>query len=403
MNTLDTVPCYANGTPYRPVYGCLSMDPRPPDSRYDKVLSLTSDDLSWGRFWQIISDVLMRHGYGDGSRQLYRSVMRKFYRFSCQTPAQTNSAIIDDYVNSLVEQDASWNWIAMNISVLRTVFDKLAGQSLTCHLCTPKRPEHLPDVLSPAEVRRILAAAPSTRDQLLLGLMYGCGLKVGEACRLTWTDVDTEHWALTARATNGTRSRALDIPPDLRPVLTMGKSRCESSDFIFQGRFAGTHLSTRMAELIVRKAAESTDSLKTVTCMTLRHSFAVHSLENGVSARALQEALGHLSIDTTLRYQDCILPPGLVSPLDALSLSSPIPKREPRGGAAPLRGPTPKTAAWGRSPFTRLFQQPLSVDALELPFASPPAGHLAQTFQQLFKLHILGRFLCRRGPSPHPD
>jgi integrase/recombinase XerD len=49
---------------------------------------------------------------------------------------------------------------------------------------TPKRSFHLPEVLSGEEARALLAAAPTTRDQLLLGLLYGCGLKVGELCRL---------------------------------------------------------------------------------------------------------------------------------------------------------------------------------------------------------------------------
>ena len=68
----------------------------------------------------------------------------------------------------------------------------------------------------------------------------------------------------------GKRERWLDLPPDLLPVLGVGFSHCPSDDYIFQGRVAGTHLSTRMVELIVRKAAKATDTLKTVTCMTLR-------------------------------------------------------------------------------------------------------------------------------------
>ncbi len=78
----------------------------------------------------------------------------------------------------------------MNIPVLRSVFDKLGGLSIACHFVTPKRPLPLPEILSSNEVRRVLAAAPSTRNQLLLGLLYGCGLKVSEACRLKWADVD---------------------------------------------------------------------------------------------------------------------------------------------------------------------------------------------------------------------
>jgi site-specific recombinase XerC len=56
----------------------------------------------------------------------------------------------------------------MTISVLRTVFDKLGGRNLVTDLRTPKRPQRLPEVLDRDTVHRVLAAAQTTRDQLLL-------------------------------------------------------------------------------------------------------------------------------------------------------------------------------------------------------------------------------------------
>jgi len=312
--------------------------------------------------------------------------MRKFYRFIRTYPAKANEAVAHHYVKELVRQRASWGWIAMNISVLRTVFDKLGGRSITRHLVTPKRPAHLPEILSFDEVRDILEAAPTTRDQLLLGLMYGCGLKVGEVCRLTWADVDTEAGTLRVRFAGGTRERILDVPAELLPVLALGRSRCPESDYVFQGRITGTHLSIRMAELILRKAAAATSILKTVTCMTLRHSFAVHCLERGDSPRALQEALGHQSIDTTLLYDRCILPRNVVSPLDALRQreAGPSADSEERADAQPAAETKP------------LFEQPLAVDGLELPFRSVTGRDIALEFYRLLETCIRGRFLCKR-------
>jgi site-specific recombinase XerD len=305
-------------------------------------------------------------------------VLRGFYRRARCAPASVTAAAIRDHVNGLVADHYSWTWIGMNISVLRSVFDKLAGQALTNHLSTPKRPMRLPDILSPGEVRQILAAAVTTRDQLLLGLLYGCGLKVTEVCGLKWADVDMERSAIRVRHARDNRERTLDLPPELLPVLKMGHSRCPGDDYIFQGRIAGTHLSTRMAQLVVRNAAKSAGTLKTVTCMSLRHAFAVHCLENGDSARALQEALGHESIETTLLYERCILPEGATSPLDSM--------RQPEKDQPP--------------PRPDLFQQPISVDAMELPFREESSGNRARDFYELLKTHILGRFLCRRRLTP---
>ena len=93
----------------------------------------------------------------------------------------------------------------MNISVLRTVFDKLGGQELMEGIRTPKRGWQLPVILSESEVAQVLGAAPTLRDQLLLGLMYGCLLKVGEACSLRWGDFDVAAGAVRVRGVRGAR------------------------------------------------------------------------------------------------------------------------------------------------------------------------------------------------------
>jgi len=312
--------------------------------------------------------------------------MRNFYRFLKGSPSKADERMLHHYIAGLVNQKASSSWVAMNICVLRTVYDKLGGRSVTRHLVTPKRPEHLPEILSLDEVREILEAGSTTRDQLLLGLMYGCGLKVGEVCRLKWADIDPQMGSLRISFAGHRRERTLEIPPELLPVLERGHSRCPESDYIFQGRVAGTHLSVRMAELVLRKAVAETGILKTVTCMTLRHSFAVHCLERGDSIRALQEALGHESIDTTLLYDRCILPRGVISPLDALRQSDSKPSPQGESSAEVQAAAEPKP----------LFKQPLSVDRLELPFRSSTRRDIALDFYRLLATCIRSRFLCER-------
>ncbi|MBL7077434.1 MAG: tyrosine-type recombinase/integrase [Kiritimatiellae bacterium] len=387
MSGTGPVPCYAGGRPYFGMHSASSDRARPRDCRHDRVIALTSPELGWTRFWEIISNQLGRRDYSEPSQQLYRAVLRAFYRRTQCAPASVTADIIRNHLNGLVAEHYSWNWVGMNISVLRTVFDKLGGQTVTSQLATPKRPMHLPEILSPGEVRQILAAATTTRDQLLLGLMYGCGLKVGEACRIKWDDLDMEGHTLRVRYARDTRSRLLDIPPDLIPILKMGCSRCPGEDYIFQGRHEGAHLSTRMVQLILRSAVKTTDILKTVTCMTLRHSFAVHCLENGGSTRAVQEALGHKSIDTTLIYEDCILPCHVRSPLGLL--------RERNDAESIGREPREAVADPGQ-PARMLFSEPLSIEAIALPFRNESSSGHASEFQHLLHTHILGRFLGKR-------
>ena len=361
---------------------------------------ILTPDLDWATFWKEISATLTRRNYRPSTRSQYRTVLRGFYRYARCSPMQINESIVQGYLSRLVDANTSWNWLGMNISILRHVFDKLAGRTITARCVTPKRPHPLPEILSREEALALLAAAPSTRDQLMLGLLYGCGLKVGELCRLRWADVDTAAGRLRACGTlRG--ERMLHIPPDLLPVLMLGKARCPADDYIFQGRYAGSHLSGRIVEMIVRKADRAAGILKPVTAMSLRHTFAVHSLENGQTIRAVQDALGHRCVKTTLRYNRCTLPETLVSPLDRLRQMI----RERDHWTAP---PPPSLFSGGRSSRDaapvpdpvggNLFKEPLSLDSLELPFRDETTS-VAAGFYQLLKTHVFGRFLCLRRPS----
>jgi site-specific recombinase XerD len=328
MNTYPTA-SYANGRPYTPLHARLAssviglqssvsspQSSASPHNHFDSRLStfdFSLASLDWTGFWQLISAQLQASHYAEGTRAQYRSILRSFYRHARRRPAETTSAIIHEYIVKLTEKNYSWSWIGMNISILRTVFDKLAGQAITRHFVTPKRPKALPEILSQNETRALLAAADTTRDQLLLGLLYGCGLKLSELRNLTWSAVDAGRLHL-----HGREARTLEIPHELVPVLDYGKSRCLPADYIFQGRYGGAPLSARMIELTIRRARNAAGILKPVTAMTLRHTYAVHCLENGESIRELQHALGHQHIKTTMLYTRCILPPNLESPLDPI-------------------------------------------------------------------------------------
>jgi integrase len=376
-----------SGHPYRALHARDSVQWRAPDCRHDQAIALTAT-LDWPEFWQRVSFELLRHDYLRNTRAQYRAVLRGFYRYARRQPADTDESLIHRYVASLAEANYSWSWLGMNISILRNVFDKLAGGSIVQRFITPKRPFPLPEILSGDEIRQVLAAAPSTRDQLLLGLLYGCGLKVGELCRLRWQDVDLAAQRLVVHYGHH-RERRLEIPPDLLPVLGMGTQRCSPRDYIFQGRIERRHLSPRMIELIVRKARHAAGILKPVTAMTLRHAYAVHCIEAGDSIRAVQEALGHRSIETTLLYRRCILPDGVVSPFDRLRQR----QRQPEPSVPESPSPSEPHSEF-RVPSS-LFTEPPSLEAIELPFRDETSG-LAAGFYQMLKTQILGRFLCLR-------
>ena len=179
-------------------------------------------------------------------------------------------------------------------------------------MVTPKRPRRLYDVLEPEEVGRLLEAASSTRDRLAILLLYGCGLKTSELCALRWSDVDIAGRTVQVRFAGGTRegtcpgvasarSRKILLPDNAIPLLQAESCYRQSDAPVFRGK-RNHPVSIRTVERIVRRAATLTGLTKEVCCRTLRRSYAVQCLRDGMDVENLRNSLGHLHVESTLVY-----------------------------------------------------------------------------------------------------
>ena len=262
----------------------------------------------WPTFWDQCNRVLRTCGYARSTRLQFRQILRGMRRAGILRPSAISCAGVRRFVRDLARSGASWSWIALHITVLRTVFDRLCGKSVTRGMVTPKRGLRLPCILSASEAERLVEAGETIRDQLLLGIMYGCGLTGSETVNLRWRDVLDDGSRLHVEQSTRYLERILPAPEPLRQLLHAGAGTCDPDQHIFRGRCQGRHLSTRMVELIVRRAREHARIARPVCVMTLRHSYAVHRLDNGVSLPRVQQELGHVSIRTTERYTRCLAP-----------------------------------------------------------------------------------------------
>lgn len=283
----------------------------------------------WPRLWNEVQRVFQTLDYRPGTRRLYRAVLRGLARSSRLPPGRIGRAHIDAYLRHLAYRHRSASWLAMNLSVLRNVFDRCCGLELLGARRGPRRPHRLPETLSTDEVSALFRAAASPRDALLLVLLYGCGLKPGEAARLRWGQFDPETGMLRID------ERDLPAPQAARALLRAGLERCGPEAFVFAGRRAGLPLATRTVGRIVRESARAAGLERPVCAMMLRHTYAVDQLQAGMNVRALQEALGLRDLAGALRYAAC-LPPPVRSPLDMTS-DAPT-HRAAQDGQARLRG-----------------------------------------------------------------
>ena len=205
---------------------------------------------------------------------------------------------------------------------------------------------------------------------------------MGEACRVRWRDIDLETGSLAVTIEASGRTRSLQLPQGLLPLLREGVKSCPSGAFVFLGRREGEHLSTRMAEYIVHRAAETAQIGLPVTSMSLRHTFAAHALEAGANIRQVQEALGHQRLETTMKYLRLTLPKDAVSPLDLLYGDNSPPQPPPIPG----------------SPIEP-FPEPLDPAPL---LAGDTWADRVRAFTLALKTRLGARFLAPRSPPREP-
>ncbi len=202
------------------------------------------------------------------------------------------------------------------LSTLRSFFRFLQAEGRrdgdpTATIMAPRRGRHLPDVLSVAQVERLLAwgdgSPTGLRDRAALELLYGCGCRVGELCALDVADLDPSEAVVRLRG-KGSKERQVPVgEPALAAVaayLDAGRPRLAGrrpSPALLLNRRGG-RLSRVSVWTLLKTAGAAAGLPATVSPHTLRHSYATHLLEGGADLRVVQELLGHADISTTEIY-----------------------------------------------------------------------------------------------------
>lgn len=187
-----------------------------------------------------------------------------------------------------------------------------AGRQVTTpRLRSPKKPRSVPRPISPdeavslAEEAADYAAAPwlAARDEAVLMLLYGSGLRVAEALGLTGAALPLGEALVVTGKRNKTR-----IVPLLAPVkeaiegyLALSPYAVSRDEPLFRGARGGP-LRGEIVRRAVAKARRALGLSERTTPHALRHSFATHLLGRGADLRQLQELLGHASLSSTQIY-----------------------------------------------------------------------------------------------------
>ena len=177
---------------------------------------------------------------------------------------------------------------------------------------SPNIGEHLPEVLSTADIDRMEAAIDLSkwegqRNKAIIEVLFSCGLRVSELVNLKFADVFEEERFLRIIG-KGSKERLVPISGQALHEMklwlldrNMMKIKPGEEEYVFLNR-RGAHLTRTMILIMIKQYAKDAGINKTVSPHTLRHSFATALMQGGANLRAIQEMLGHENISTTQIY-----------------------------------------------------------------------------------------------------
>ena len=277
------------------------------------------------RPWDVEGFVASLTGSSPHTRKAYESDLRQFVawaeRGGASGPETVDHLTLRRYLAYLTTRGMARPTIARKAAALRAFFGWLRRRGVveadpTRNLRTPKGDRRLPRVPKAAEVAALLDEGPAAddplslaiaaRDDAVLEVLYGAGLRVSELCGLGPSDVDLRGGMVTVL---GKRSKIRRVPLGevaigaIRAYLDGGRTilsgPASPPDALFLNR-RGKRLTPRDARRILERRL-LTDG-RAISPHSLRHAYATHLLEGGADLRAVQELLGHADVATTQLY-----------------------------------------------------------------------------------------------------
>ncbi|EHQ88934.1 tyrosine-type recombinase/integrase [Desulfosporosinus youngiae] len=202
----------------------------------------------------------------------------------------------------------------------------LYGVTLDINLNIKQIPRHrkqrkFPDILTQQEIQTLFKACDNLRDKCILMTIYGAGLRLSEVASLKVSDIHSQKMQLFIRNAKGSKDRyALLSQANLEILRDYWKAYRPKEWLFYSRNKTGTHMTSKAVQNVFHKYINKSKITKNVTVHSLRHSFATHLLESGISIFHIKQLLGHSDISTTCFYLHLLKIESLnvTSPLDLL-------------------------------------------------------------------------------------
>ncbi|KPU28107.1 recombinase XerD [Caloranaerobacter sp. TR13] len=251
----------------------------------------------------------------------YSRDLRQFKKYIIENEINdfklVNKTTIITYLVYLQKIGRAPSTVSRNLASVRSFYQYLLNEGIvkkdpTVNLQSPKNEKKLPQILTPKEVELLLEqpdlnTSKGVRDRAMLELLYAAGIRVSELVALDIDDINLQlGFLICSKSTSNERNIPIGrFAINILHEYLLNHRRNFVKDNNVKALFLNYHgkrLTRQGFWKIIKSYTKKINLNKAITPHTLRHSFAVHLIENGADLKSVQEMLGHSDISTTQVY-----------------------------------------------------------------------------------------------------
>ena len=254
-------------------------------------------------------NALQRQGKSKATIDGYSRALRRITEYFDRCPDKLTADHLKEHFSNLVNSH-SWSTVKVDRNGLQFFYQHVLGKKWQwVDIVKPPEVKTLPDILTPAEIARILNATREYRYRTFFLTVYSMGLRLGEALNLTIADIDAERHRVHIRCGKGRKDRFVTLPDSTLQALRQYWASHRHRRFLFpagktpaEQQRAKSPMDRSGVQRCFKRSALQCNIHKRVTIHSLRHCYGTHLVELGLNLRAIQKELGHENPQTTAIY-----------------------------------------------------------------------------------------------------
>jgi len=270
-------------------------------------------DIEQARFTPLYESMLRAlklQGMAKATIDAYSRAVRRTAEYFDRCPDDLTAEELKAYFAALLETH-SWSTIKLDRCGLQFFYHHVLDKQWEwVDIVKPPNEQRLPDILTRAEVHRLLESIHQLRYRVYFVVLYSTGLRLSEGLRLAVGDIDSDRLRIHVRGGKRRKDRYVPITKALLKMLRQWWKEHRNPRLIFPSPVGGAErmrlttqtMDTGGVQAAMRATVADRGIQLRISVHSLRHCFASHMLELGVDLRELQIILGHSKLETTARY-----------------------------------------------------------------------------------------------------